>query len=311
MSTALSKRNTNQLERARKWTGLADDVLKRQAAVAANEQDAGALWELLEAYLATYGEAGSTVSTNTVRAYRRGLAAWLEYAGERGVNLLRPARDTGADYVRHLERSLSPSSVRVYLAAVRMLYRALRWSQATEANPFESVKPARDKTAPWDKRQPYSHEEVEGLLEHGSTPDRVLVLLCAHAGLRVSEATALEWGDIEDITLLVRNGKGGKQRRVNMSIGLLDALDKLERKDVRVLPFTPTRARARLKHLAKRADVTYRGVHALRHYAGTRLHGETGSLEHTARHLGHSNLETTRVYAKWSDTVLRDTLAKW
>jgi len=52
-------------------------------------------------------------------------------------------------------------------------------------------------------------------------------------------------------------------------------------------------------------------VHSLRHSAGTRLYAETGDLETTARHLGHAKLETTRVYAKWSDRRLRETIGRW
>lgn len=46
--TVVTKSTTNQLARARAWTGLQDDVLKRQAAVAANQKDPEALWGLLE-----------------------------------------------------------------------------------------------------------------------------------------------------------------------------------------------------------------------------------------------------------------------
>ncbi|UQN09002.1 tyrosine-type recombinase/integrase [Deinococcus sp. QL22] len=49
------------------------------------------------------------------------------------------------------------------------------------------------------------------------------------------------------------------------------------------------------------AETRYRGWHAFRHSAGTRLVRQTGSLKYAAHHLGHSSIETTRVYAKWSD----------
>jgi integrase/recombinase XerC len=57
--------------------------------------------------------------------------------------------------------------------------------------------------------------------------------------------------------------------------------------------------------------VTAKGGHALRHAPGTRLYAETHDLEATARHLGHSKLETTRIYAKWSDRQLRETIGRW
>ena len=49
----------------------------------------------------------------------------------------------------------------------------------------------------------------------------------------------------------------------------------------------------------------------VRHYAGTRLLQQTRSLEHVARHLGHAQIETSRIYAKWSDETLREALSAW
>ncbi len=43
----------------------------------------------------------------------------------------------------------------------------------------------------------------------------------------------------------------------------------------------------------------------------TRLYAETQDLETTARHLGHATLKTTRIYAKWSDRRLRETIGRW
>jgi integrase/recombinase XerC len=42
-----------------------------------------------------------------------------------------------------------------------------------------------------------------------------------------------------------------------------------------------------------------------------RGNGGCGKEEATARHLGHSKLETTRIYAKWSDRQLRETIGRW
>jgi integrase/recombinase XerC len=67
----------------------------------------------------------------------------------------------------------------------------------------------------------------------------------------------------------------------------------------------------RMCALCAAADVSAEGVQALRHAEGTRLYAETRELEATARHLGHSKLETTRIYAKWSDRQLRETIGRW
>ncbi len=50
---------------------------------------------------------------------------------------------------------------------------------------------------------------------------------------------------------------------------------------------------------------------ALRHGAGIRLDVETGNPEETPHHLGHTKLDTTRIYAEWNDRKLRETLSRW
>ncbi len=314
MTTAIVRYDATLQARAGRWVDLAPDDRRRQATAAAHMKDAAELWSLLEAFLATYGAAGAKLSAHTLRAYQRGLTVFLDYANTQALNLIRPRRDAGARWLRSLEADgQAASTVRVRLAAVRMLYRALRWAGVTDVDPFADVKVAKDLTAPWDKRSPYAPAAVERLIHTAGPRDRVLVLLCGHAGLRVSEAVALQWADVDlpNRVVRVRHGKGGKQRTANMSERLRAALEALGPGDGRVLAWSDVRARARLQHVCPRAQVPYKGVHALRHYAGTRLMQQTNSLEDVARHLGHSSIETARVYAKWSDEKLRDALNDW
>ncbi len=311
----LVKHTHTRMTHLESWTEPTER--RRRAVAAASERDAGELWSLTRAYATLHGDAGAKGSDHTERAYEKGVrdlvAAW------EGENLVRPDRDAAALWVRKLEETgRSASTIRVRLAAARMLYRALRWAGVTEVAPFEGVRPARDATAPWDKRQPYSENELERLLQNAETVDRALLLLGAHAGLRVSEATALEWRDVDlpSYMLTVRAGKGGKAGRVVMSKSLVKVLVDLKKaggtSGERPLPFGPTRARQRVEALSRRAGVPYRGVHALRHYAGTRAAREHGgNLEPVARHLRHSNLETSRIYAKWSDETLKRSVGEW
>lgn len=311
----LVKHAHTRLTHLESWTEPGDR--RRRATTAAASRDPEELWSLTKAYATLHGDAGAKGSDHTERAYERGVRDLVK-AWE-GENLVRPDRDAAALYVRRLEDAgRSASTVRVRLAAARMLYRALRWAGVTEAAPFEGVRPARDPTPPWDKRQPYSEGELDRLLQHAGPVDRALLLLGAHAGLRVFEATALEWRDVDlpGRSLTVRFGKGGKAGRVVMSRTLAEALSDLKETgsgpEDRPLPFGPTRARQRIEALSRRAGAPYRGVHALRHYSGTRAAKEhDGNLLPVAQHLRHSNTETTRVYAKWSDETLRRSVGEW
>jgi integrase len=304
------------LDGARQWAGLNPEERRRRAVLAAQHLDKAALWSLTEAHTFLYGTAGGALSPLTVKSYRVGVNRFLKHAERDGVSLIRPDRDAGPLYARTLEtQGLAPGTVRARLAAVRALYRALRWAGVTESDPFSDTRPAKDKTAAWDKRQPYEEAEVAALVEAAGPRDRALILLCAHGGLRIAEALALAWGDVHGQTLTVQHGKGDKLRQVECSPRLQAALT-AARPDpadpaTLVIGSTQTSARERLRSLANRAGVTYRGWHAFRHYAGTRLVRQTGSLEHAARHLGHSSIETTRIYAKWSDRALTAALADW
>jgi hypothetical protein len=82
------------------------------------------------------------------------------------------------------------------------------------ANPFAACRAPRDTTPAWEKRIPYADDEIAALLQAATDPaDRELVLL-------------------------VRRGKGSKQRVVALSASLRQALHALGwREDGYVLPY--------------------------------------------------------------------------
>lgn len=308
----LARFTGDTVSRAKAWASLPADELRRRAVTAANDRNCAELWGLTEAFLLLHGSAGAKVSPHTREAYRLGVRdlcrAW------QAENLLRPSRDAAPVWLRTLEdEGKSPATCRVKVAAARALYRALRWAGATSVAPFEDARPARDPTPAWDKRQPYSRDELERLLDRASPEDRAMVLLGAHAGLRVGEITALRWADVDlEAGELTTTGKGMKVRHVPLSASLTAALQEVGRSgDERIFPFTVSNARYRMRVLCRRAGVSYKGMHSLRHAAGTRLYAETGSLEDCARHLGHASVETSRTYAKWSDEGLKGTVRGW
>ncbi len=293
---------------------MAEDELRRLVVTAAAGRDRAGLWLVFRGYLLNHAKAGG----HTLENRRLGLVRFLTWTGGRGVNLLRPGRDVGLAYVRALEaEGYKPLTVRSRLATAKSFYKALRWSGATTADPFGEVKAPKDPVEPWDRRQAYEHKTVEAMLGAAELKDRVLVLLLAHAGLRAMEALRLEWRDVdlERGVLVVREGKGGKTAGVSMSGRLVGALRELRGVNTKtevVIGGSQPGTWKRLKRLATRAGVEFLGLHSFRHYAGTRLAGQTeGSLEAVARHLRHSQLETARTYAKMSDDRVRRAVAEW
>lgn len=305
---------------AETWHRLTDDARKRAAVTAANTRDPEALGDLTVAHLTTHGRASSSTRRNYRHAVRRLVEAWTA----EGVNLLRPPKDAGHLYARHLEAEHAAATVRVHLAGCAALYRALRWADATEADPFRDVKVTKgDERRSDQKREAFDEPEVADMLRAAGPVDAVLLLLGARAGLRLAEALALTWADVHlgDAAphLLVRNGKGGKPRTVEVLPQLAEALDALRREGhegPHVLPYrSQTRARQRLRRLQERADVTIkpgRAAHSLRHTAGTAVfEASGGDLVHVQEHLGHANIATSRGYVHRANRAkLRDVLAR-
>ncbi len=297
------------------WLRMHPSDRRRTAMQAARERDGTTLWSLTETWTRTFTRVGADIAEGTVRNYKRGVAQLI--AAWRDEDLLRPAPDAATSYVRHLQtRGLTPGTIATRLAAARGLYAALRWARACPLDPFRDVHAPHDPTPSWEKRHPYDDDEVAALLAAATDPcDRALVLLGAHAGLRAGECVALCWHDVHLARrdVLVRQGKGGKTRTVAISATLTQALRTVPHAaDSYVLPYrTNTSAWRRMRRLCDRAGVSPKGMHSLRHSAGTRLFAETGDLEMTARHLGHARLDTTRIYAKWSDRRLRETIGRW
>ena len=314
MRTEIQRANAQlPIERARTFATMSEDERRRVATEAAHLRDADTLCELLEAHLTLHGGAGGRVSANTLRTYRRGardlIQAWQH------ENLLRPSRDAGALWLRELEAGgKKAATVRSKLAAARALYRALRWTGATTATPFADAKPGRDLTPAWAKREPYTADDLERLRAIAEPEDEAFLLLGAHAGLRVSEILALTWEDVDLFgrTLTVRHGKGGKQRRVVLSRSLHEALAKIGPGNHTVLALHDQPAASRrMQRLCYQAGVKPRGVHALRHSAGTFLRAAGADIADIADHLGHASLDTARGYAKADPTRLRRFIDAW
>lgn len=290
------------LARAANWASMAPDELRRNAVTAANQRDEQQLWDLTEAFLAVRGAKGTRVSGYTLRNYRKGVFDLVEAWPH--VNLLRPGRDDALLWVRSLEQHMKPGTVRNRVASARSLYKALRWARATDADPFVDVKAPRDPVSRWEKRGHYTMEHIAALLRLGDATDRAIVLLGAHAALRISEVVSLRWRDVDlDTGVATVTGKGGKTASVLLNSQVVDALRDLPAgaPDAKVIPWQVDYTRERFQRLCRKAGVPYKGraFHGLRHAAGTRLYEVTGGdLGMVAEHLRHSDIETTRTYAK-------------
>lgn len=299
------------------WNSLSRKAREKTVRRALKNRDVDTLWSLTHHNLLIYGRGGSHTSAHTLRSYRTGVAAFLRYAFPLGwKRMTEYDTDLTIGYLRHLETlGLQPGTVNARRSAARALYRALRWAGVLAADPFGDTPRAADPVARWERRDAYSREDVQKLLAAADEDERLVLLLAAHGGLRMSEVVSLRWEHVNLREGVMRvKGKGGKVGTVHLSQQLAAALAAREDKSGFVSPYqNPKSVREHLRYLCQQAGVRYerRHFHGLRHSAATMLLADTGDLFVVARHLRHSSVSTTEHYAKFDSSKLSTALKTW
>ncbi|MFC4637763.1 tyrosine-type recombinase/integrase [Deinococcus hohokamensis] len=318
-------------DRTRTWTSLHPEERKRRATQAAAVKDPEVLWALTEAHLTQHAASGVLTSRHTLTSYRAGLRAFLRHAEQRAWNILRPTREDAQDWVGDMLASgRSIATVRVRIAAAAALYKALRWADATQAHPFETVVIPKDRRHGLEKNAPYTEAQVNSALRAAerhptrSAELRALLLVLAHGGLRIDEALNLKWSDVQLAPptpgLIVQLGKGRKSRGVPLSPRLRAALmtyralpRTARHREEFIFPYRTWRGAARHVQplFAHLSGEQFRGFHALRKAMGSRLYAQLGDFGAVAEVLGHADINTTRGYVRVGEERARTAMDSW
>lgn len=176
-------------------------------------------------------------SQHTRDAYRRDLAQWAEWCSEGGVEIISAHRGHVDAWARTLEATYRPATVARKLAVISSWYRYLMAERILDSSPTEAIRRPRTGEGHVELTPALDADELGRLVAAASAPrDRVLVLLLAVLGLRVSEALALDLEGLEVIrghsTVLV-TGKGSRQDRLPVPPLLLDAVEQIKSSEQR------------------------------------------------------------------------------
>jgi integrase/recombinase XerC len=285
-------------------------------------------------------------SAHTQRNYRDDLltfAAWYrDHNGGDDPELARIAKRDILDWKDHVEKqggrqdrqgkphAAALATVNRKLSAVRSF---VRWAQELGlSQAFEPPKPRRRQGR--SKPKSLEPDERRALIRtveaRGDTRDILLIRTGLEAGLRVSEMAALRWSDVKISerkgTVLVRHGKGNKERTVDLTKSLRTAFlehgyQRHRGKDkpvfdgqrggltVRGIQDIVERL-AGITRLGKRVGLDGCTVHTLRHTCADWLLNEVGlSVPEVAEILGHSDIKTTMIYLAPHQGRLADRMA--
>lgn len=247
---------------------------------------------------------------------------WAEHLQRRGrsattirtyLSTIREAGDIttwtvdDADHWWHAQQDLAPRTRTRKLATLRSF---AAWAIRFDHLAVDPTRRLDAPTLPTGAPRFVTRSALDTLRRNLPDDLRRAVVLGAWAGLRISEAAALDWSDIdpEARRLHVRHGKGDKSRTVGMSPLLLDELLPIPERGGNVVNGggRPTSADT-LQRRVNRAMAAL-GIpetfHGLRHRYGTTTYGRTGDPLAVAAAMGHASLETTRKYAAVSDDAL-------
>lgn len=244
-------------------------------------------------------------SVRTQQSYLRAVADLARYHG-RSPEGLEPAEVDA--YFRHLvlERGLAPASCRLHLNGIRYLY-----LKVLERARFD-VAVAIPKVA---QRVPelLTREEVARILNACCNDKHRMALTTTYGcGLRVSETLGLRVRDIDGERALAHivQGKGGKERMVLLSPGLLAQLRGYWRvfrpacwmfsgRHPRVALDISSLQQAFTKAEGRAGVAKVGGIDSLRHAYATHQLEQGLPVHMLQRLLGHTSVRTTMRYVHW------------
>lgn len=155
-----------------------------------------------------------------------------------------------------------------------------------------------------------TEQEVELLIEAArSHRDLAVIELFYATGCRVSELRSLCVQDVDLIaqSILVRRGKGNKDRRVLYGRRAAEALEAYlrGRRSGPIFPLSRTGLWLIVRRCAQRAGIDGVHPHTLRHSFATHLLEHGADLRCIQELLGHASLSTTQKYTHLQTSILR------
>ena len=283
--------------------------------------------KLLDRFL-THIRVERNLSARTVTAYSSDLTGFLDWLARHELHVFDATHRDLRGYLADLDRArYARTTIARRLAALRSFYRFLVTSGDLTASPAAPL------TTPRRARHLPSVAGEELVTELLDAPDpstaqglrdRAVLELLYATGVRVSELTGLDLGDIDLAQgLITVMGKGARERTVPMHPAavrrlrayLADGRPHLGRTQDPGALFL-NRLGTRLssggvrrlldRHLAQMGALTPLTPHDLRHTFATHLLESGADLRTVQELLGHVALSTTQIYTHVSTKHLRD-----
>lgn len=242
-------------------------------------------------------------STATVKKYLRDVELFFDF-----VNGRRVTKEIAIDYKTHLKERYKPTSVNSMLASINGFFREMNWRECM----VKALKVQRQ--AFRSKERELTKEEYFRLLkaakERKNTRLYLLMQTICATGIRISELQFITVEALQSGRALV--SLKGKTRTVLIPTALCRALRRYAKENGihsgsvfisrNGRPLDRSNVLHEMKDLCEAAGVNRRKVfpHNLRHLFACMFYQAEKDLSRLADLLGHSNINTTRIYVSVS-----------
>lgn len=226
------------------------------------------------------------------------------------------------DFLRHARKNrgtseaLSPNTQRAYFSFFNAVLNEAVRAGRIDRNPVAMVSPDEKVSKPETSREYLTEKEVEALIRIWEEEEREerreekkqdlgAFLFCCFCGLRHSDVEAMQWRDIDQGMIRLRQKKTGTEVVIPLSRNAWRFLPERPRewegKKVFRLSSLST-AREKLRRAAEAAGIKKRVTfHVSRHTFATMILTAGADLYTTSKLLGHTDVKTTQVYARIVD----------
>jgi integrase/recombinase XerC len=272
------------------------------------------------------------LSERTRNAYIYDLNRFQEYLARVMGRVARPGQistDAIREYLNHLQVELGykSSTLARVISSIRVFF-----DFCVDRGAIESSPAARIHTPKQPRKLPIYlvYHELVSLLQAppedtpGGLRDRTILTMLAFTGMRLSELTGVNLGDIDLVNRTVRVlGKGNKERIIPLNEIVMQSLNNwlnvrwLSDSNALILNRSGKRLSGRsveniVRKWALKSGVFKDGIspHKLRHTFATLLHSNDVDLIEIKSLMGHANIASTQIYTHTTHHKLRKAVEK-
>lgn len=267
-------------------------------------------------------------SASTVNDYNREIARLTYYFDKNNVNLASVATSNIREYIYTAKQSrkLSQVSISKIIAIIKSYFNWLENEEIIDKNPSRKIKSLKkvNRIPRVITRSEFeiiikAFDFMPGRIARNKVRDKLIISMLYYTGIRRAELLALNWDDLnlEKNILIIKNGKGGKDRIIpvhNNVTSLLDAYltQRLPLKNNALFigdygnRLCINSLGTVIKSALKASGLANKGysTHSFRHSFATNLILTGADIANVQRLLGHASLDTTKIYIHFNNSQL-------